>query len=394
MKKFVVFMLSLILSLSPMALGACDGQTPHEHEYKMASDSKAHWNVCSCGDTKDQEKHYGGIATETAKAQCEVCGQEYGDFLSPDHTHSYSNLKYNTDNHWYECSCGKKSTLEAHKGGTATETQKAKCSVCNQEYGNLLVPGHTHDYSKQVATDKYLSSAATCKSKALYFYSCECGASGSKTFESGAIGSHIFSKGECIHCGTPEKEDVVTGPYQVSKTIWYNTLIAIAASGVANGKFTIGPIENPGEYTIYESDGNVVRQRKYDNDLLTEELYAEKDGSNYYVYQEVEGVWYKVQDNSQMTSYQMIQTTMSYGAMFYNSYDGFTYDEDNHCYYATNLIIQGNVFESVKICFENDALKSLNIVDYNDEDELQTHKGFSQELINIGTTNLTLPEVK
>ena len=156
MKKFVVFMLSLILSLSPMALTACNVQTPHEHEYEMVSDAKAHWRVCSCGDKKDQEKHYGGIATET---------------------------------------------------------QKAKCLVCNQEYGNILAPGHTHDFSKQVSTDKYLSSAATCKSKALYFYSCECGEKGSNTFESGAIGFHSFSKGECIHCGTPEKEDVVTGPY-------------------------------------------------------------------------------------------------------------------------------------------------------------------------------------
>ncbi|MBO5910280.1 MAG: hypothetical protein J6Q15_02100, partial [Clostridia bacterium] len=63
------------------------------------------------------------------------------------HTHSYATLKFNTTNHWYECSCGEKKNVQAHQGGTATETQIAVCTVCSQAYGSLLVPGHTHEFN-------------------------------------------------------------------------------------------------------------------------------------------------------------------------------------------------------------------------------------------------------
>ncbi|MBO5888568.1 MAG: hypothetical protein J6Q58_00320, partial [Clostridia bacterium] len=66
----------------------------------------------------------------------------------PAHTHSFNLLKSDATNHWYECSCGDKQGLENHKGGTATETEKAKCEVCNTSFGELLTPGHTHNCDK------------------------------------------------------------------------------------------------------------------------------------------------------------------------------------------------------------------------------------------------------
>ncbi len=65
-----------------------------------------------------------------------ACGNDNQN--SSPHTHDYTILKYNADSHWYECECKDKQTVQAHKGGTATFTQKAKCEVCNQEYGDLL----------------------------------------------------------------------------------------------------------------------------------------------------------------------------------------------------------------------------------------------------------------
>ena len=62
-----------------------------------------------------------------------ACGSEE----QAPHTHDYSLLKYNETQHWYECSCEEKSGEENHFGGTATTTEKAKCSVCDIEYGEL-----------------------------------------------------------------------------------------------------------------------------------------------------------------------------------------------------------------------------------------------------------------
>lgn len=336
MKKLLIFTLSLIVALCSMALVACD------------------------------------------------FGNGDGDGVA--HEHSYQKLKYDAENHWYECSCEEKSGVEAHKGGTVTETAKAICEVCEQAYGDLLLPGHTHEFNKQVVADKYKKSSATCKGKAVYYLSCECGEKGSQTFESGAVGTHNYISGVCEYCSQPEVEPQI-GP--LTKEEWQKALLAVASNGIKNGKFTIGPIENPGEYTIYESDGNVVRQRVYDNNMLSLEAYCEKDGDNYYIYQEMEGTWYRITDTNQ--SFDQIQMFMSYGAMFYDSYSGFTYNESTGCYEANNLLVQTNVFESVKISFANGELASLNIVDYDEEQE-QTHTGFKQELTNIGTTDLTLPE--
>jgi len=50
-------------------------------------------------------------------------------------SHSYGDWKNDANNHWKECSCGKKSEQSAHIGGMATCTAKASCSTCHTEYG-------------------------------------------------------------------------------------------------------------------------------------------------------------------------------------------------------------------------------------------------------------------
>ena len=63
---------------------------------------------------------------------------------------------------------------------------------------------HTvHTYNKQVAESKYLKSEATCTQKAVYYYSCECGETGTVTFEHGDFG-HKFVEGICSVCQKPQ----------------------------------------------------------------------------------------------------------------------------------------------------------------------------------------------
>ena len=58
--------------------------------------------------------------------------------------HNYSEeYKSNSEGHWKECSCGSKTENEDHKGGSATETTKAICEVCQTEYGSLKEAAET-----------------------------------------------------------------------------------------------------------------------------------------------------------------------------------------------------------------------------------------------------------
>ncbi len=74
----------------------------HAHDFI----NNGHTATCSCGATYTTA-HKGGSATCTAQAICSVCGEAYGE-------------------------------LASHTGGTATCTEKAICTVCNQAYGEVL----------------------------------------------------------------------------------------------------------------------------------------------------------------------------------------------------------------------------------------------------------------
>ena len=52
-----------------------------DHYYQVKSDISNYWTECVCGDQTAKEEHCGGVADETHRAICEVCGTEYGDFI-------------------------------------------------------------------------------------------------------------------------------------------------------------------------------------------------------------------------------------------------------------------------------------------------------------------------
>ncbi len=57
-------------------------------------------------------------------------------------------------------------------GGTATCTERAICDVCGGAYGDLAA----HDFTAEGAEEKYLKSEATCTEPAVYYKSCKaCG---------------------------------------------------------------------------------------------------------------------------------------------------------------------------------------------------------------------------
>ena len=64
---------------------------------------------------------------------------------------------------------------------------------------------HIHAFDKQVITDEYKATDATCTEKATYYYSCECGEKGAETFEYGSTTEHNFVNGSCTYCGKKQE---------------------------------------------------------------------------------------------------------------------------------------------------------------------------------------------
>lgn len=61
------------------------GKDIHVHAYKIKSDDNKHWLECECGNIKDVEEHTGGKANCHQKAICSICNEEYGDLDLKNH---------------------------------------------------------------------------------------------------------------------------------------------------------------------------------------------------------------------------------------------------------------------------------------------------------------------
>ncbi len=94
-----------------------------------------------------------------------ICG-----YVEP-HTHNYSELKFDVDSHWYECSCGAYETKENHiPGAEATETTDQKCTECNYVITSALGHVHTLHLTKVDAKSQSCTEEGNVE-----YYTCSCG---------------------------------------------------------------------------------------------------------------------------------------------------------------------------------------------------------------------------
>ena len=69
---------------------------------------------------------------------------------------------------------------------TSGLTEGKHCATCNTVFvAQTTVGAKGHTYNQRNMDDEYLLSVASCTSAAAYYYSCTCGATGSKTFSYG-----------------------------------------------------------------------------------------------------------------------------------------------------------------------------------------------------------------
>lgn len=113
------------------------------------------------------------------------------------HVHSWADdWAHDETHHWHNCTAGgcditdnsKKNGYEAH---VYDDNEDTTCNVCG--YVRTVTPGHTHEFNQRNTDTKYRKSAASCTSKAIYYYSCICGEKGTETFEYGEKTAHTYS---------------------------------------------------------------------------------------------------------------------------------------------------------------------------------------------------------
>lgn len=110
------------------ATGAKHTHTPSEWRTTGAY----HYKVCTeCGDFLEQEDHTGGTATCTEKAKCEVCGEPYGQ-NEPDHKWSPTYLYQDKTGHAWVCAdCKQHSQVIPHEAGPdGTPGADVVCKDC------------------------------------------------------------------------------------------------------------------------------------------------------------------------------------------------------------------------------------------------------------------------
>lgn len=164
-----------------------------------------HYQICDiCKEEVNKAAHTStgaNAATCQHKAVCDVCSAEYGEPADHSPASGWSN---DETGHWHACQtsgCTEKLDFAAHTPdheGHATEEYAIKCTECGYVIEAQL--GHTHVFDREVATDAYKATDATCTAKATYYKSCACGEKGTETFEYGDLADHVSTGDNTATC--------------------------------------------------------------------------------------------------------------------------------------------------------------------------------------------------
>ena len=103
----------------------------HDHQSSdWEHNDTEHWQVCTCGAVFHKAEHSGGTATCTQRATCTVCGAEYGDVLGHDFTTSWT---HDDNEHWKQCSrCDAKDDVSPHTWDSGTITTAPTCTKAGE----------------------------------------------------------------------------------------------------------------------------------------------------------------------------------------------------------------------------------------------------------------------
>ena len=171
--------------------------TAGNHSFTEKIEDAAHYVAGTGTDCQSVKQYYYDCA------YCDQMGTATWDSTTYGAHTEGTEWKFDENNHWHICTvagCGVviESSEEAHTPdhtGHATEEYAIKCTKCGYVIEAQL--GHTHVFDKEVATEAYKASDATCTAKATYYKSCACGEKGTATFEYGELADHNWTPATC-----------------------------------------------------------------------------------------------------------------------------------------------------------------------------------------------------
>ena len=171
--------------------------TAGNHSFTEQIEDAAHYVAGTGTDCQSVKKYYFDCA------YCDQIGTTTWDSTTYGAHTEGTEWKFDENNHWHICTvagCGVviESSEEAHTPdhtGHATEEYAIKCTKCGYVIEAQL--GHNHVFDKEVATEAYKASDATCIAKATYYKSCACGEKGTATFEYGELADHNWTPATC-----------------------------------------------------------------------------------------------------------------------------------------------------------------------------------------------------
>lgn len=151
------------------------------------------------GSAPDTHSHSGGTATCTEKAKCTECGTSYGELAD----HTYGNATCEAPATCSECRATTGDAL-GHKDENTDHTCDRGCGKTDMGIHAAASGKHTCEYCgnavttctdfAEVVKPEALKSAADCTNPAVYYKSCVvCGANGTETFTSGEADRHSFT---------------------------------------------------------------------------------------------------------------------------------------------------------------------------------------------------------
>ena len=169
--------------------------TTGSHSFTEKIEDAAHYMAGTGTDCQSVKQYYYDCA------YCDQIGTATWDSTTYGAHTEGTEWKFDENKHWHICTvegCGVviESSKEAHTPdhtGHATEEYAIKCTKCGYVIEAQL--GHTHVFDKEVATEAYKASDATCIAKATYYKSCACGEKGTATFEYGELAAHNPASG-------------------------------------------------------------------------------------------------------------------------------------------------------------------------------------------------------
>lgn len=175
--------------------------------------------------------------------ECGEVGTETFVYGSPN-GHSYGAWqKYNNVQHVHHCECGATEyadhswdageiTAEATHMSEGTKTYT--CTDCDATKTETLPMIAAHTYDREIATTRYLKTAASCTNAAVYYKSCECGAKGTETFLYGSAKGHNYGTWQKYN-DTQHSRSCSCGNVDYASHVWDDGSVTLAPSYTATG---------------------------------------------------------------------------------------------------------------------------------------------------------------